>query len=143
MPVTIQYYLRTYSSILQRDCPVHLSPLTSCTHFLYVFDTFSFAVTHNNRTTLAQYIGLNSNGFQRRYKKLRTLLQYISVWMPHNYSSILTSETYIHRTRYLNFKCNHVHQRFPYRSFPHLFTHPRFISCHNCMTKFPFRPARY
>jgi len=64
MPITIQYYLTTYSSILPRDCPVHLSPLTSCTHFLYVFDTVNFAVTHSNPTTHAQYVGFNSNGFQ-------------------------------------------------------------------------------
>ena len=47
----ITYYLSilspTYSSILPRGCPVHLSPVTSCTHF----DTFNFAVTHSNRIT--------------------------------------------------------------------------------------------
>jgi len=51
MPINIQYYLHTYSSILPRDCPVYLSPLTSCTHFLYIFDTYNFAVTHSNLTT--------------------------------------------------------------------------------------------
>ena len=59
---------------------------------LYVFDTFNFAVTQNNRTIQAQYVGFNKNSFQRRYKKFRKLLQYTYIWllMPHNYSSILT-----------------------------------------------------
>jgi len=46
----IQYYLPTYSLIFSRDSPVQLILLTSCTHFLYVFDTFNFELTQNNRT---------------------------------------------------------------------------------------------
>jgi len=34
MPTTIQFYHLTCNSILQSDYPVHLSPLTSFTHFL-------------------------------------------------------------------------------------------------------------
>ena len=64
---TIQYYLPTYIWILQRDCLV-LFPFTTCAHYLYVFDTFHFAVTQNNRTTQAQYFGFNSDGFNRLYK---------------------------------------------------------------------------
>jgi len=70
IPITIEYYLPTHISSLQRDCPVLFSPLTSRTYFLYVFDTLNIAVTQNSLTTLAQYVDFNSNGFQRRYKKI-------------------------------------------------------------------------
>jgi len=48
--IIIQYHLPTYSLIFSRDSPVHLSPLTSYTQFLYVFDTFNFELTQNNHT---------------------------------------------------------------------------------------------
>jgi hypothetical protein len=88
MPITNQYYFPTYSSILPRDRPLHLTPLTSCTHFLHVFDTFNFAVKQNNRTTQDQYVGFSSNGFVRDIK--------------------------VHRTGHCNVKFKHVHQKFPY-----------------------------
>jgi len=51
MLIAIQYYHLNQISALQEDCPFLFSPLLSCTHFLYVFDTFNFGATQNNRTT--------------------------------------------------------------------------------------------
>ena len=73
MLIAIQYYHPNYRSILQEDCPVLFSPLLSCIHFLYVFGTFSFAVTQNNVSHWPNVSVLIQMGFNDDTKIKKTI----------------------------------------------------------------------